>query len=101
MLLSTRNWIIYSFIALAACSHVERPDSLVCGVNAKSMKLRCYNIKTDFTDDGVKKPDAKAQVIAIKSIDDLNAGIYFSPKDFEKIKVWIGDMRDWSKAHCN
>lgn len=96
----TRLMISLIVFSLVGCASVKRPDALVCGVNAKGMKLRCYNIKTDFNDDGTRKADAQAKEIKISSIQDLNAGIYFSPKDFEKIKVWLADMRDWSESHC-
>jgi hypothetical protein len=94
--------LMMSFLAysLVACSAIQRPDALVCGVNAKGMKLRCYNIKRDFNDDGTRKPNVQPSEIKIQSIHDLNGGIYFSPSDFEKLKVWLGDMRDWSKEHC-
>lgn len=86
--------------SLVGCAGVQRPDAMVCGINAKAMKLRCYNIKDDFTEEGVLKDGAVAKEPIFSSIQDLNGGIYFSPKDFEKIKVWLSDMRDWSKDHC-
>jgi hypothetical protein len=86
--------------SLVGCTSVQRPDALICGVNSKGMKLRCYNIKSDFSRDGVLKPEAKPQQIKINSIHDLNAGIYMSPSDFELVKIWIGDMRNWVKEHC-
>jgi len=87
-------------LMLTACASVERPDALICGVNSKAMKLRCYNIKDDFTNDGIRKPDAKAKDIPISSIHNLNGGIYASPSDFEKIKVWLADLRSYSERHC-
>jgi hypothetical protein len=92
--------IILVLMLLSGCATVKRPDALICGVNAKGMKLRCYNIKLDFNDDGTRKPGAIPSDIKIKSVHDLNGGIYFSPGDFEKLKVWLSDMREYAKEHC-
>jgi DNA replication protein DnaD len=64
------------------------------------MKLRCYNIKLDFDNNGARKPDAKAKDIPFTSVHDLNGGVYISPPDLEKIKVWLSDSRDWARNHC-
>jgi hypothetical protein len=86
------NSIICS--SLVGCAGVQRPDALVCGVNAKASKLRCRNIKTDYNDDGTVIAGSKPVEIKINSLMDLNAGVFVSAKDFEKVKVWIGDLRD-------
>ena len=86
-------------VFLISCSSVQRPDALICGVNAVASKLRCYNIKTDFDNDGVLIPGVKPKIIPFV-LHDLNGGIFFSAQDFEKVKVWIADMRAWSKSHC-
>ena len=92
--------MIVVFLGIIGCAGVQRPDADICGVNAKSSKLRCYNIKNDFNDDGTRKPDAQPVNKKISSLNDLNGGIYVSPADFEKFKVWLGDSRDWISNHC-
>jgi hypothetical protein len=86
--------------SLVGCAGVQRPDANICGINAVSSNLRCYNIKNDYSNDGTLDPKAKPVIIPLSGLNDLNAGLYFSPLDLEKLKVWIGDMRNWAKAHC-
>lgn len=88
-------------LSLVSCSHVQRPDSWICGVNAKGMKLRCYNIKSDYSDEGVLKPEAKPTEFPLKSLNDLNAWVCMDPASLEKFKVYMGDLRDYAKLHCN
>jgi hypothetical protein len=89
-----------SIFSLVACTSIPRPDANLCGINAKSQTLRCYNLKSDYTDDGTLKPDAKPFIISIKSIQDLNAGVYASPKDFQELKAWVGQLREYYKQNC-
>ena len=86
-------------LSISNCASVQRPDALICGINSKSMNLRCYNIKKDFDDSGVRTGH-QPSVQKISSIQQLNGGIYVSPKDFEKLKVYIQDLRDYSKEYC-
>jgi uncharacterized protein YigE (DUF2233 family) len=95
-----RLMILLSIFSLVGCANVQRPDADVCGVNAKTSKLRCYNIKNNYTNDGTLKDGATPTVKPIANLMSLNGGIYFSPADFEKLKVWLQDMRDYAKEHC-
>jgi len=94
----TTLWMI-CFIT-SSCSKVKRPDAYICGINSKSVELRCYNILKDFSDDGTMKPDAKPMIQPISGLDQLNAGVFMFPKEFEKVKVWLQDLRDYSNQHC-
>lgn len=86
--------------SLLACSSIQRPDSWICGVNAKGMKLRCYNLKSDYDQNGSLNPGAKPQEYPLKSINDLNAWVCMDPASLEKMKIYMGDLRDYAKAHC-
>ena len=88
------------FSLLTACSSIERPDAYLCGVNAKSMQLRCYNLKSDFDRNGVLKDSAQPMIKPIKSVIDLNAGVYVTPSDFEKIKVYVREMKAYYDKNC-
>ena len=85
---------------LVGCTTVKRPEALICGINAKSQVLRCYNLKIDYDETGTMKPDAKPTIKPIASFMDLNAGIYVSPKDFKEIKKWIGELRNYYDKEC-
>lgn len=88
-------------LSISSCSSVQRPDAYICGINAPGLKLRCYNIKSDFDENGVMHPNAQPKTVHIEGLSSLNGGVYFSPGDLEKLKVWLGDLRNWSKNHCN
>jgi hypothetical protein len=93
--------ILGMFLPFLGCASIERPDSWVCGVNAKSEKLRCYNLKSDYSDQGTLKPEAKPMIYPLKSVSDLNGWVCIDPKSLEKLKVYLGDLRDYSANHCN
>lgn len=98
---SLRKLGIYLLVlGMTACAQVQRPDAWVCGVNARGMKLRCYNIKADYSDEGTLKPDAKPTEFALKSLNDLNAWVCMDPLSLEKFKVYMGDLRDYAKENC-
>lgn len=89
--------------ALSGCGTIiQRPDSWVCGVNAaaKPAKLRCYNLKSDYNDDGTRRPDAKPYEIFISELKDLQGWTCVDPKSLENLKVFIADMRDEIQRRC-
>lgn len=104
MLRLMTSFLIFSIVG---CSSVQRPDSLVWGVNAPAMWLEGYNIHTDYDDSGVLKPGAVKKFHPFTSVKELNAAIIILPpghvKDDEGtagIKRWLGEMRSWVKEHC-
>lgn len=97
---STLSLVISSLI-FCGCAAVTRPDAWVCGVNAKSSKLRCYNLKEDYTSDGELKPGSKPEEYPLKSISELNAWVCMDPASLEKLKVYMGDLRNYAKNHCS
>jgi hypothetical protein len=70
-------------------------------VNAKKSALRCYNVRNDYTNEGILKNDAVPDIRPVQGLMSLNGGIYFSPQDFEKLKIWLADMRKYAQEHCN
>lgn len=87
-------------LTLINCASVPRPDAWICGVNATGMKLRCYNTKFDYSDDGTLKPEAKPTEYPLKSVNDLNAWVCMDPLSLGKFKVYLGDLRDFAREHC-
>lgn len=96
----TRLMTLLSISSLLACAHVDRPDAMICGVNARGMKLRCYNLKADYSDEGTLRPDATPKEFPLKSLNDLNAWVCMDPLSLEKFKVYMGDLRDYARDHC-
>ena len=94
-----KSLIIFNF-ALVSCMSVPRPDAYLCGVNAKSSSLRCYNLKKDFDQDGNLSLNAQPSIVAIKNLDDLNAGIFTSAKDFAAIKAYVNTLKEYYNKNC-
>lgn len=88
----TMLFLVCSF--LGACASVQQPDADLCGINTKYMHARCYNLKRDFNKDGTRKKNATPIIKPIKDLQELNGWIGVAPADYEKIQVWIGDLRD-------
>ena len=85
------------------CSTVQRPDADICGINFASDKpahLTCFNILKDFNDDGTLKSTAKSHQKLIQGPSSLNAGKYVSKDDWAKVQVWLQDLRDYARNHC-
>lgn len=95
-----RLMMLLNICSLVGCAGVQRPDANICGINAVSSNLRCYNIRKDYNNDGILDANAKPVIVPLSGLNDLNAGAYLSPLDLEKVKVWLGDLRTWAKDHC-
>jgi hypothetical protein len=85
---------------IVGCAAIQRPDAWVCGINGKSKKMLCYNLKKDYDEDGTLKAGAEPLEKKDVSLQSLTGGLYFSSEDTKKIKVWLQDMRDYAKNHC-
>lgn len=92
--------VVLAVFFLSACATVERPDSWICGVNAKAKKLRCYNLKEHYDSEGNQLPSAKPQEFVLNGITDLNAWVCMDPESLKNMKTYMADLRDYAKAHC-
>jgi len=90
-----RSMTLLVAFSLCGCAGVPRPDAYINGFNAKSqpMKIRGYNIRKDFNDDGSRKKNATPREIVVESCQDLNGYMMQSPADFEKSLVYLKQMR--------
>lgn len=88
---------------LVACSlyscAVERPDVQLCIVNAPSAARKCYNMKTDYNDDGTLKAGAQPVYKQNRDVTELNkAMVVDSATGFEdglaKLKSYIKKLRE-------
>jgi hypothetical protein len=95
-------------LLLCSCASVNRPNSMAWGVNGAERQLEGFNIRDDYDDNGVRKPDAEAKIKQLPhGLSDLNGAICFLPpspdgsdEGIRGLKKWIGDARDWAKSHC-
>lgn len=80
--------------AIFGCSQIPRPDTTLCVVNAPAQQMKCYNLKTDYNDDGSLKPDAKPKYWPVVSIEDVNKHICTDPDSFGNLKAYIKLLRE-------
>jgi hypothetical protein len=96
----------FAIFSLVGCASEQRPNSYACGVNGAKARLECFNIKTDYDDNGVRKPDAQALIVPLPAgLLNLNGAICFLPpkghdEGIRGLKRWLGDVRDYAKEHC-
>lgn len=83
----------FSLILLSSCATISKPNAHLCVVNAPAAHLKCYNLSTDYNDDGNIKNTAKAKFFRAETIEDLNKGVWMSNNDWAKVKVWIRQLR--------
>ncbi len=84
--------------SLSACA-IQRPNSDVCIINAPSGWRKCYNLRTDYDDNGILKKDAKPTYRLNPDITYLNKALVIdSSSGFEDgiafLKTYINQLRD-------
>lgn len=78
----------------AACAvGIERPDTNLCIVNEPFSELECYNLRTDYTDEGRLKPGAAGTTVDITGLADLNKHICTDVNGFAAIKAYLRQLR--------
>jgi len=87
------RYLAFSVLLLGACATIAKPNANLCVVNAPGRHLKCYNLSTDYTDDGNVKASAKAKFIRIETTGDLNKGVWMSNADWAEVKKWIRELR--------
>lgn len=100
--------LVFSLLAisfgLVGCATIPRPDSDLGGVVVNSDgatgKFRSYNLKTDYDDNGVRRPSAKPKEKPINSLRDLIGYTCTDAKGLKNIKTWLSDMRDEIQKRC-
>lgn len=79
--------------ALAGCSTIPRPDTDLCSVNAGAEYQRCYNLKRDYTNEGVRKPDAQPVFKPAHTIADLDKNFCTDPQGMANLLIYIQELR--------
>jgi hypothetical protein len=86
------RYLAFSLL-ISGCATIAKPDANLCVVNAPAEHLKCYNLKTDYTDDGNVKASAKAKYFKAEVVNDLNKGVWMSNSDWAEVKKWIRELR--------
>jgi hypothetical protein len=69
----TKQLTLLSIIfSLTACAGITKPDTDVCIVNAPNKNRKCYNMATDYDDNGQRLATAKPVYRPNAQISDLN-----------------------------
>jgi hypothetical protein len=92
--------LILASLLFVGCNTLQRPNALICGINGASHELRCYDLHDDFDDNGALKKTAQPKIQAVQDLTQLNAGIYLSPTDFKKVKLYLTDLKKAYEAKC-
>lgn len=87
-------------LALLSCAHVQRPDADLCVVNAPGKKLTCYNIKTDFNDDGQIRPGVPAHYKPAPDLEAINKWVITDLDSWAKIKAYVKLLREEYERRC-
>lgn len=92
-------------ILLSGCSTIKKPNTDLCIVNAPAKHRKCYNLKTDYDDNGKLKPGAAPVYRSNVTVDDLNkATLIDSPTGFEDgladLKSYIKKLREAYEEQC-
>ncbi len=81
--------LLASFSLLGcACAGLPLPEANLGGVNAPKKEFQYYWLPTDFTTEGVRKPEAQLKRMPINSLQDLNGFICTDPKGWEAMLAW-------------
>lgn len=97
--LLTLLWVAGNFSACAT----GRPDADVCIVNAPNQNRKCYNLKRDYGDDGLLRPDAHPTYRPTRALEDLNKAMVLDSTDgfadgIARVKAWVKKLREAAKC---
>lgn len=97
--------LLTAFNLLAAgCQSVSvsRPDTNLCVVNVPALHEKCYNLKSDYDDNGQLQPGAKPVIKQYATPDEmlaaLNKKIGTDPDGWAHLKAYIKELRDANAA---
>jgi hypothetical protein len=100
MLRQTLCLMIFSLVVLSGCGSVERPDTDMCVVNVPGEYLYCYNLKRDYTDEGVRKKEALPTYRPLKVLNDVNKYTCTDPQGMGNLKVYIKELKKEVADKC-
>lgn len=103
ILFHTSSIVTIAFLA-TSCGSVERPNANLCGINSPASQKECYNLRTDFNDDGTMQAGVKPKIVPLTGLKDLNANICMDPDSLKEVKRYVSELRkDYEdlKARCN
>jgi hypothetical protein len=88
------KYLLLLTIYLASCSSIPLPDATISVVNVPLMQLKGYNIKNSYDSNGNRLSTAVPIITPIKSLDDLNKGIWIDDASFANIQGYIKALID-------
>ena len=87
-------------LLMTGCLERERPDTNVFVVNVPAMHLKGYNLKRDYNENGDLKPGAKAMIIPISSLQDLNKKVVTDANGYANLMSSYRTLRQ-DLEECN
>lgn len=95
-----RPMIALTIFSLLGCAGIKRPDTDLCTVNVPAMHKKCYNTLNDYDDSGALLPDAKAKIIPLLGLIDLNKNTTVDPDGWANLKSYIKELRQAYEQGC-
>lgn len=93
--------VLLTVFSLFGCASFKRPDTDLCIVNAQNQNRKCYNMATDYDNEGNLLPTAKAHYKDNKEISDLDKALVVdSEQGIANLKKYLKDLRDAAAASC-
>lgn len=80
--------------SLYSCARIPKPNTDLCVINAPGQHLSCWNLKTDYNDNGQIKPGVKPKIKVANSLNDVNKFIVTDPDGFAELKAYIKLLRE-------
>lgn len=85
-------WMNFSLISCS--SGIQRPDAELCVINAVNHEMRCYSLRTGFTDAGTRRIDVEPRVVEILGIEDVHRMTCTNPDGLAEIKRYISELKE-------
>lgn len=82
-------------IIFSGCG-VPRPDTDLCVFNTELLYKYCYNLKSDYNNEGKRRSDAKAKVIrygdAQEMFREMDKTVGTDPQGFGNLKNYVNEL---------
>lgn len=85
--------ILFLMIFSGCAGSIERPDAPICVANAPKKYVKCYNLKTDYRDDGKRIAGAKPTYYRLATVEDVNKWTMTTQHGFGEIRKTLGEAR--------
>jgi hypothetical protein len=80
-------------ILLSVSCSLGRPEGMICLVDAPDKELQCFDMSTDYDDNGQLKPGAQVKVKKIDSLSSIDRATVFDLRSWQSVSAYIQRVR--------